>query len=270
MTDIVKSNPVYSMGVNGGGGGLAAPIPQQPSVGKVAVAFAMSSPLVMMAASPPLTLLKIRHQVAAPWLKDRLPAPETVAEHYAGCFSGICAAMVTEVTALLIKMWATNNNLYLGNRLLLFSKTITTLAAYPLDMKRTLEAVGHKKVFWEQDYKAMYTGLKVTLAGAVVYHVTIATVTGATSSVASPLVADTLGVITAGLASYPLDTVGKRLVVQMGSKTPRYSGARDCIKKVVAEEWVAALWGGVGYSVLSATLGLLATLPMILMNEQSQ
>lgn len=48
MTDIVKSNPVYSMGVNGGGGGLAAPIPQQPSVGKVAVAFAMSSPLVMM------------------------------------------------------------------------------------------------------------------------------------------------------------------------------------------------------------------------------
>ena len=115
-----------------------------------------------------------------------------------------------------------------------------------------------------------YTGLKVTLAGAVVYHVTIATVTGATSSVASPLVADTLGVITAGLASYPLDTVGKRLVVQMGSKTPRYSGARDCIKKVVAEEGVAALWGGVGYSVLSATLGLLATLPMILMNEQSQ
>eukprot|EP00729_Bicosta_minor_P019060 gene19060-12285_t len=111
MTDIVKSNPVYSMGVNGGGGGLAAPIPQQPSVGKVAVAFAMSSPLVMMAPSKfgPWSFEQ-PHKVAAPWLKDRLPAPETIAEHYAGCFSGICAAMVTEVTALLIKMWATNNN----------------------------------------------------------------------------------------------------------------------------------------------------------------
>lgn len=239
--------------------------PQTP--GGLAVAFAMSSPLVMMAASPPLSLLKIRNQVAAPWRKDRLPAPDTLAEYYAGFFSGICAAVVTEVSALLVKMWATNNQLYIGHRMHLFSKVVSTLASYPIEMKRTLEAVGQKKVFWEQDYKTMYTGLKVTLAGAVVYHVTIATVTGATRSIAPPLVADTVGAITAGVCAYPLDTVAKRLMVQVGSKAPRYTGARDCIKKVIQEEGATALWGGVGYSVLSSTLGLLATLPMILMNE---
>ena len=66
-----------------------------------------------------------------------------------------------------------------------------------------------------------YTGLKVTLAGAVVYHVTLASVTGATRSVAPPLVADTVGAITAGVCAYPLDTVAKRLMVQVGLETPR-------------------------------------------------
>lgn len=79
----------------------------------------------------------------------------------------------------------------------------------------------------------------MTLAGAVVYHVTLASVTGATRSIAPPLVADTVGAITAGVCAYPLDTVAKRLMVQVGLDTPRYSGARDCIKKVIQEEGVS-------------------------------
>ena len=56
---MAKANPAYAMAAGGVGGTQLQP--QTP--GGLAVAFAMSSPLVMMAASPPLSLLKIRQQV---------------------------------------------------------------------------------------------------------------------------------------------------------------------------------------------------------------
>lgn len=58
--------------------------------------------------------------------------------------------------------------------------------------------------------------------------------------------------ITAGYASYPFDTVRRRL--QMQSEKPReewhYQGASDCLKKIIKEEGNAALFKGASANVL--------------------
>lgn len=61
-----------------------------------------------------------------------------------------------------------------------------------------------------------------------------------------------LTAITAGYASYPFDTVRRRL--QMQSEKPReqwqYQGPTDCLKKILKEEGTSALFKGAGANVL--------------------
>jgi len=58
--------------------------------------------------------------------------------------------------------------------------------------------------------------------------------------------------ITAGYASYPFDTIRRRL--QMQSEKPKeewlYKGTLDCLRKIMAEEGTAALFKGAGANAL--------------------
>merc|ERR1712167_115883 len=58
--------------------------------------------------------------------------------------------------------------------------------------------------------------------------------------------------ITAGYASYPFDTIRRRL--QMQSEKPKeewlYKGTIDCLKKIMADEGTAALFKGAGANAL--------------------
>jgi len=58
--------------------------------------------------------------------------------------------------------------------------------------------------------------------------------------------------ITAGYASYPFDTIRRRL--QMQSEKPReqwvYSGTLNCLKKIIADEGIRALFKGAGANAL--------------------
>jgi solute carrier family 25 (adenine nucleotide translocator) protein 4/5/6/31 len=72
--------------------------------------------------------------------------------------------------------------------------------------------------------------------------------------------------VAAGYASYPFDTVRRRL--QMQSEKPRsewhYSGTVDCFKKISSEEGMPALYKGAGSNVLR-TIG--AALVLVLYGE---
>merc|ERR1712091_1105 len=72
--------------------------------------------------------------------------------------------------------------------------------------------------------------------------------------------------ITAGYASYPFDTVRRRL--QMQSEKPKeewvYSGTMDCFGKIMADEGVGALFKGAGANALR-TVG--AALVLVLYSE---
>lgn len=97
-------------------------------------------------------------------------------------------------------------------------------------------------------YRGAYFGLFDTLSG---YNPWQKSENGIMRAASKFACAQT-SAIAAGYASYPFDTVRRRL--QMQSEKPRdqwvYAGTMDCFKKIVANEGTAALFKGAGANAL--------------------
>merc|ERR1712046_503152 len=63
--------------------------------------------------------------------------------------------------------------------------------------------------------------------------------------------------VTAGIVSYPLDTVRRRLMMTAGAKVQKYNGTLDCFKKIAAEEGPSAFFKGCLSNVIRGTGGAL-------------
>lgn len=61
----------------------------------------------------------------------------------------------------------------------------------------------------------------------------------------------------AGLMSYPLDTVRRRLMMQSGRKDKLYNGTIDCFKQIAEKEGSKAFFKGAGSNVLRGMGGSL-------------
>lgn len=61
----------------------------------------------------------------------------------------------------------------------------------------------------------------------------------------------------AGIFSYPLDTVRRRLMMQSGRKDKMYTGTIDCFTKIAANEGTKAFFKGAASNVLRGTGGAL-------------
>lgn len=60
----------------------------------------------------------------------------------------------------------------------------------------------------------------------------------------------------AGIISYPFDTVRRRLMMQAGGKK-RYNGLMDCYAKIYKEEGIGAFFKGAMSNILRGTGGAL-------------
>lgn len=111
-------------------------------------------------------------------------------------------------------------------------------------------------------YRGAYFGLFDTLSGYNPYQTSESNIFRAASKFACAQ----FSAIAAGYASYPFDTVRRRL--QMQSEKPReewvYSGTADCFKKIIANEGSSALFKGAGANALR-TVG--AALVLVLYSE---
>jgi len=96
-------------------------------------------------------------------------------------------------------------------------------------------------------YRGVYFGLYDTLASQNPYKKDKGLM-----GVASKFAVAQFTAISAGYASYPMDTVRRRL--QMQSEKPVeewiYKGTMDCFKKIIAEEGVTSLFKGAGANAL--------------------
>jgi len=153
---------------------------------------------------------------------------------------------------------------------------------YPLDYARTRLAsdVGSgKKTFsglgdclvktakGPKGFFSLYNGFGISVAGIIPYRGTQFglndTLKGLNPwdkdltfiGVASKWACAQVSVIASGFATYPFDTVRRRL--QMESEKPAaekmYKGAGDCFSKIVKNEGAAALFKGAGANVLRGT-----------------
>jgi len=111
-------------------------------------------------------------------------------------------------------------------------------------------------------YRGVYFGLFDTLSGYNPYQ----KVDNGMLRAASKFACAQTAAITAGYASYPFDTVRRRL--QMQSEKPKeewvYQGTMDCFGKIIREEGTGALFKGAGANVLR-TVG--AALVLVLYSE---
>ena len=167
------------------------------------------------------------------------------------------------------------------------------MIVYPLDYARTRLAsdVGSgkqqfnglldclKKTVASSGVGGLYNGIGVSIVGIIpyrgVYFGLFDTLSGynpyqkdenAVLRAASKFACAQTSAISAGYASYPFDTVRRRL--QMQSEKPKeewvYSGTADCFQKIVANEGVGALFKGAGANALR-TVG--AALVLVLYSE---
>jgi len=60
--------------------------------------------------------------------------------------------------------------------------------------------------------------------------------------------------IVAGIASYPIDTVRRRMMMTSGEKV-KYNGSLDCFAKIIKDEGVPSLFKGAGANILRAIAG---------------
>jgi len=111
-------------------------------------------------------------------------------------------------------------------------------------------------------YRGVYFGLFDTLSGYNPFQKDQSTLIRASSKFACAQVS----AITAGYASYPFDTVRRRL--QMQSEKPAeewvYAGTADCFGKIIKEEGPSALFKGAGANALR-TVG--AAMVLVLYSE---
>ncbi|KAF0279102.1 hypothetical protein FOG50_00074 [Hanseniaspora uvarum] len=122
----------------------------------------------------------------------------------------------------------------------------------------------YKKTIASDGFAGLYRGFLPSVVGIVVYrglyfglYDSLKPVVLTGSLEGSFLASFLLGwVVTTGAstASYPLDTVRRRMMMTSGQAV-KYAGAFDCFQKVVAAEGVSSLFKGCGANILRGVAG---------------
>lgn len=157
------------------------------------------------------------------------------------------------------------------------------LFVYPLDFARTRLAadVGKGKKGGEREFTGLqdclkkiyksdgpiglYRGFLVSVIGIIAYRASYFGMYDTGRAVLLPAKPNFLinwafaqfVTVSAGIASYPLDTVRRRLMMQSGRGDILYSGTMDCIRKIYANEGGKAFFKGSLSNVIRGTGGAL-------------
>lgn len=150
------------------------------------------------------------------------------------------------------------------------------LIVYPLDFARTrLGAdVGKgadrefsglvdclSKTAKKGGFFSLYQGFGISVAGIIVYrgayfgfYDSAIGMLKPTNLVYKFCIAQVV-VAASGIASYPFDTVRRRLMMQAGAKEKLYNGTMDCFAKIAKNEGINAFFKGAGANVLRGAGG---------------
>ena len=153
---------------------------------------------------------------------------------------------------------------------------------YPLDFARTRLAadVGSggerefsglvdclKKILAKDGPQGLYRGFGISVVGIIAYRASYFGMfdTGKAMLFPDAKNANVLAMwafaqfvtVSAGVVSYPLDTVRRRLMMDSGRKEKMYNGTLDCFKRIAADEGLKAFFKGSLSNVIRGTGGAL-------------
>jgi solute carrier family 25 (adenine nucleotide translocator) protein 4/5/6/31 len=156
------------------------------------------------------------------------------------------------------------------------------LVVYPLDFARTRLAVDVKKA-GEREFTGtfdcilktakqsgwgkggVYNGFVVSCVGIVFYrgayfglYDTANTFPWmSTGSFFTKFAVGYAVTVTAGLLSYPLDTIRRRMMMTSGKHAGKYKNSIDCTRQILKNDGVAAMYKGAGSNILRGLAGAL-------------
>lgn len=111
--------------------------------------------------------------------------------------------------------------------------------------------------------KGLYRGFVISCVGIIIYRGLYFGIFDSVKPILPTSVKDNLFVnfllgwavtVGAGLASYPIDTVRRRMMMTSG-EGEKYKGSLDCAKKIMATEGWKTLFKGAGANILRGVAG---------------
>jgi len=120
----------------------------------------------------------------------------------------------------------------------------------------------YKKTIASDGWAGLYRGFVISCVGIVVYRgcyfgfydTLKPMLLGNDASLAASFVLGYAVTVTAGLISYPLDTIRRRMMMTSGEAV-KYKGSLDCGMQILKNEGTAALFRGAGANILRGAAG---------------
>jgi solute carrier family 25 (mitochondrial adenine nucleotide translocator), member 4/5/6/31 len=162
------------------------------------------------------------------------------------------------------------------------------LFVYPLDFVRTRLATDNKnkdgvrkyngmgdclkKIYQSDGYLGLYRGFCVSVTGIIFYRAAYfggydtlkGVVIKRDTSIFIKFCFAQVCTASAGIVSYPLDTIRRRMMLQSGEKVMKYTSSYGCFKVTLAEEGFKGFFKGAGSNVLR---GMGGSLVLVLYDE---
>jgi len=120
----------------------------------------------------------------------------------------------------------------------------------------------YRKTLASDGVAGLYRGFVVSCAGIIVYRGAYfglydtlkPLLLGKDAGLASSFLLGYGVTVTAGLLSYPVDTIRRRMMMTSGEAV-KYSGALDCTMQILRKEGVASFFKGAGANILRGIAG---------------
>lgn len=120
----------------------------------------------------------------------------------------------------------------------------------------------YKKTIKSDGFIGLYRGFVISCVGIVVYRGFYfglydslkPVILGDHASVVASFILGYGVTVTAGLLSYPVDTIRRRMMMTSGEEV-KYRGSIDCAKKIIANEGAKSLMKGAGANILRGVAG---------------
>jgi len=119
----------------------------------------------------------------------------------------------------------------------------------------------YKKTLASDGIQGLYRGFCISCVGIIVYrgfyfglYDTVSPILGEDPNVAVAFCLGYAVTVTAGIISYPIDTIRRRMMMTSGAAV-KYNGSFDCATQIIKTEGVTSLFKGAGANVLRGMAG---------------
>jgi len=120
----------------------------------------------------------------------------------------------------------------------------------------------YKKTWNSDGMRGLYRGFNISFVGIFIYrgfyfglYDTIMPFFDSNVGLGTRFMVGYCVTVAAGLASYPIDTIRRRMMMTSGAKAMQYKSSMDCARYIMGKEGVISFFKGAGANILRGVAG---------------